>query len=221
MTADADQYEILVVDDTREILKFLSRMLEKRGYLVRTASHGSLALQSVASRLPDLILLDVEIPEMDGYEVCRRLKSDDRSRKVPVIFISGRHETIDKVKGFKSGGVDYITKPFESEELIARIETHLQLKKQTACLEQKMRECIKELTVVKEAAGIAKSQYLSKMSHELPTHLNPVVGYARILKKQNILASDQKEDLQNVCESCAKLIALFSDIKKRIYPDEN
>jgi PleD family two-component response regulator len=150
-----DRYEILVVDDTPHQLRLLKIMLEKRGYLVRAISNGPFALQSVAARLPDLILLDVKMPEMDGYEVCRRLKLDDRSRNVPVIFISAFGETLDKVKGFKAGGVDYITKPIESEEeAVGRVKTHLTLRLLQQEMEKKNSELQKALDEIKTLRGI-------------------------------------------------------------------
>jgi signal transduction histidine kinase len=132
--------EIVVVDDSLTNLQFLTNLFEGYGYCVRPASNGLLALETVAARLPDLILLDVKMPGMDGYEVCRRIKSDEHSRKVPVIFISALGETTDKVEGFKAGGVDYITKPFEREEVLARVGTHLRLGELTEHLERKVAE---------------------------------------------------------------------------------
>jgi len=120
--------EILIVDDSRESLRLLADILGSRGYRVRPASSGRLALKSIAVRLPDLILLDVKMPAMDGYDVCRCLKSDEKSRDVPVIFISALYETEAKVKGFEAGCVDFITKPFQSEEVLARVHTHLTLR---------------------------------------------------------------------------------------------
>ena len=126
-----DQQEILVVEDTPASLQLLTNILTKQGYRVRPASGGGLALQSVAARLPDLILLDVKMPGMDGYQVCQRLKADEHSRHVPVIFISASSETSEKVKGFNAGGVDYVTKPVEPEEVLARVRTHLRLRELT------------------------------------------------------------------------------------------
>ena len=122
------QQEILVVEDTQASLRLLADILTKQGYRVRPASDGSLALKSVAVKAPDLILLDVNMPGMDGYEVCRRLKADEQSRRVPIIFISAHSETEQKVKGFDAGGVDYITKPFQPEEVLARVRTQLRLR---------------------------------------------------------------------------------------------
>ena len=122
------QQEILVVEDTQASLQLLADILTKQGFRVRPAFDGSFALKSVAAKLPDLILLDVKMPGMDGYEVCRRLKADEQSRRVPIIFISAFSEIDQKVKGFDAGGVDYITKPFEPEEVLARVRTQLRLR---------------------------------------------------------------------------------------------
>jgi PAS domain S-box-containing protein len=140
-----DQYEILIVDDTQESLQILNRILEEHGYRVRPATTGYFALKSVEAKLPDLILLDVRMPEMDGYEVCRRLKSDPRSRNIPVIFISAYTETANKVEGFKAGGVDYIAKPLELEEVLARVDIHLRLHELTERLEQQVDQRTRQL----------------------------------------------------------------------------
>lgn len=123
----SESSQILIVDDTPANLKLLSEILTRHNYQVRPASSGSLALKSVAIEKPDLILLDIKMPNMDGYEVCRRLKLDESSAKIPIIFISALDDTADKVKGFNAGGIDYITKPFQTEEILARIKTHLSL----------------------------------------------------------------------------------------------
>jgi PAS domain S-box-containing protein len=147
---NTEQYEILIVDDTPDSLELLRRMLKEIGYRVRPAANGRHALKSVAARLPDLILLDIKMPEMDGYEVCRRLKSNEQSRNVPVLFISAHGETAKKVEGFKAGGVDFITKPFEREEVLARVETHLRLGNLTERLEQEVNQRTAELTLANQ-----------------------------------------------------------------------
>ncbi len=118
---------ILIVDDTPANVLLLVRMLAERGYKPRPVSSGKLALQAARAEPPDLILLDIAMPEMNGYEVCEQLKADAALNDVPVIFISALSETIDKVKAFRVGGVDYVTKPFQFEEVYARVQTHLQL----------------------------------------------------------------------------------------------
>ena len=119
---------ILVVDDTAANLSLLAQLLLSRGYRVRVATNGKLALQSIRAARPDLILLDVMMPGLDGYEICTRLKADPLTREIPVIFLSALNEALDKVQAFAVGGADYITKPFEPVEVLARIEYQLKLK---------------------------------------------------------------------------------------------
>jgi PAS domain S-box-containing protein len=144
--ANHQKQDILVVDDNPASLQLLMDILNKAGYHARLASNGSIALRSVEYKPPDLILLDVKMPGMDGYEVCRRLKSNEKNNNIPVIFISGLSETTQKVQGFNAGGVDYIAKPFEPEEIVARVTLHLRLRELTERLEQKVEERTTELT---------------------------------------------------------------------------
>jgi len=138
---------ILVVDDTTANLQLLTNLLTEHGYTVYPASDGELAMEFVRTTLPDLVLLNTRMPVMDGFEVCRRLKEDERTRDVPVIFVSILEDERDKVRGFRAGAVDYITKPFQPEEVLARIQTHLQLRELSERLEQKVCERTEELTV--------------------------------------------------------------------------
>jgi diguanylate cyclase (GGDEF)-like protein len=138
---------ILIVDDTPENLTVLRQMLTAHGYRVRPAINGETALKTIQTSLPDLILLDIMMDGLDGFEVCRRLKSDASARDIPVIFISALNDTIDKVKAFQIGGVDYITKPFQEGEVLARVETHMllhhmhkQLKEQNVRLQHEITE---------------------------------------------------------------------------------
>ena len=119
---------ILIVDDTPENLTVLRQMLTEHGYRVRPALSGEIALKAVEADIPDLILLDIMMPGMDGFEVCEKLKSDASTHDIPVLFISALIETEDKLRGFKAGGVDYIIKPFHTAEVLARVETHLTLR---------------------------------------------------------------------------------------------
>jgi DNA-binding NtrC family response regulator len=119
--------DILIVDDDVPSLQTLSAMLLEQGYGVRRARDAQTALMIINNAPPDLILLDVRMPEMDGYELCQRLKANEESCDIPVLFLSALDETVDKIKGFKVGGVDYITKPFEVEEVLTRVQTHLNL----------------------------------------------------------------------------------------------
>jgi eukaryotic-like serine/threonine-protein kinase len=132
--------DVLVVDDNPINLDLLSGMLSERQYRVRVATNGRRALAAARSVPPDLVMLDINMPEMDGYEVCRQLKADESTRDVPVIFISALDEAMDKVKAFESGGADYVTKPFQFEEVLARIENQLKLSRLQRDLERKNAE---------------------------------------------------------------------------------
>jgi diguanylate cyclase (GGDEF)-like protein len=118
---------ILIVDDTLENLKILFQVLTKQGYEVRAVKNGTMALQAAQTMPPDLILLDIKMPDVDGYEICRRLKTDRLTCDIPVIFISALNEALDKLKAFKAGGADYITKPFQWEEVVIRVQNQLAL----------------------------------------------------------------------------------------------
>ncbi|EAW33735.1 EAL domain-containing protein [Lyngbya sp. PCC 8106] len=118
--------DILVADDTLESLRLISNALSNRGYDVRSVTNGTLAIASARAAPPDLILLDIKMPDLSGYEVCQQLKQDSLTREIPVIFISALHEPFDKVEAFRVGGVDYITKPFQIEEMLVRIQSQLE-----------------------------------------------------------------------------------------------
>jgi DNA-binding response OmpR family regulator len=139
---------ILVVDDATPNLRFLTSLLTEHGYTVFPASDGELALEFARTSPPDLILLDIRMPGMDGFEVCRRLKEERRTEGIPIIFISILEDEDDKVKGFRAGAVDYVTKPFQPEEVLARIGIHLRLKGLTENLEQTVTARTAELYAV-------------------------------------------------------------------------
>lgn len=149
---------ILLVDDTPENLRLLIKMLPRQMYTVHPATSGELALNFVKSTLPDLILLDVMMPGMDGYEVCRRLKQDDRTRDIPVIFLSAADQVVDKAKAFSRGGVDYITKPFEPVEALMRIQAHLSLRDEQKRLERRIEERTARLAELSEQLQHQKAE---------------------------------------------------------------
>lgn len=158
---------ILIVDDLPDNLHLLSKILTRQGYEIQAVSQGQMALAAVQVKIPDLILLDICMPEMDGYEVCQRLKQDPRTQDIPIIFISALDELGDKVKAFKTGGVDYITKPFQIAEVVVRVKTHMtlrqlqqQLQQQNALLQQEVRD-----RLVAESALQAANQELQRLAH--------------------------------------------------------
>ncbi len=150
--------DILVVDDTPDNLRLLASMLTEQGYKVRKAINGQLALMAAQSAPPDLILLDINMPDMDGYEVCERLKRDVQTLDIPVIFISALDDVLDKVKAFNVGGVDYVTKPFQLQEVLARMDNQLtvrrlqrHLQEQNLQLKQLLRDRIRAQESLRQA----------------------------------------------------------------------
>jgi two-component system sensor histidine kinase/response regulator len=141
-------------------------MLVRRGYKVRAVTSGTRALEAVQANLPDVILLDIMMPEMNGYEVCERLKSDEQTGDIPIIFISALDATEDKVNAFAAGGVDYVTKPFQPAEVIARVETHLTLRNLQKSLQQEIAEL---------------DAFATTVAHDLKNPLNTISGYAAVL----------------------------------------
>ena len=181
----------MIVDDTPANLDLLRSMLAAPGYRVTVFPSGVSALAAATLRPPDLILLDILMPEMDGYETCRRLKESEALREIPVMFISALSETLDKVKAFSMGGVDYLTKPFQEEEVLARVRTHLQirdlqksLKMQNEYLEQRVAERTLELEKANKRlldVDRLKSDFFRMISHELRTPATGVLGMAELL----------------------------------------
>lgn len=152
--------DILIVDDTPTNLRLITEMLRERGFKTRPVLSGELALQAAKISPPDLILLDINMPELDGYAVSERLKADARMREVPVIFLSARDETIDKVRAFRAGGVDYISKPFQIEEVEARVNVHLRLKS----LRQESEERSQQLEAALKALQAAQNSLRAELS---------------------------------------------------------
>jgi len=150
---DKSEAKILIVDDNPENLRLLTGILKEKGYIVRQLRDGKMVMPSALSTPPDLILLDILMPKTDGYETCRQLKAEEQTRDIPVIFISALDKADSKVKAFSAGGVDYITKPFQEEEVLARVRTHLALRNMQTRLEEKnfqLREEIDERKRVEE-----------------------------------------------------------------------
>ncbi len=149
----AEGGNILIVDDTPENLSVLRQILTREGHRVRPALSGEIALKTVQAELPDLILLDILMPGMDGYQVCQRLKASESTRDIPIIFISALNDIDDKMKAFSAGCVDYISKPFQSEEILARVHTHLALRRQQEVLALQNRQLQEKNALISEQAA--------------------------------------------------------------------
>ena len=175
---------ILVVDDTPANLTLLANMFKEKGCRIRPVPNGKLALKVVENEPPDLILLDINMPDMDGYEVCRRLKADKRFSDIPVIFISSLSETFDKVKAFTSGGVDYITKPFHYEEVEARVETHLKLHRYQRYLQELVKEKVKEISDSQMSTIFALSKLAESRDNDTGQHLERVQTFCHLLAEK-------------------------------------
>lgn len=184
----AHKADILIVDDTIANLQLLSNILTKVGYKVRPATNGKLALQAVKQKLPDIILLDIKMPEMDGYEVCKVLKTDPLTKDIPILFISALSDAADKVQAFTLGGVDYITKPFQFEEVKARVATHLQLKDYQNHLKDKIDEGLTEIRALNQEIIDTQREVLTTIgeicetrSRETGQHVKRVAEYSYLL----------------------------------------
>ncbi len=203
--------KILVVDDTPANLDLLHNILNQANYQVRALPDGKMALYAVMADPPDLVLLDIKMPNMDGYEICTRLKADERTRDIPIIFISALYEPTDKIKAFAVGGIDYITKPFQSEEVLVRVKTHLNLRASQQQLIEANTQ-IRESMLQAQAANRAKSTFLANMSHELRTPLNAVLGYAQILTKEPDLKEEHRHMIDIISRSGDHLLGLLNDV---------
>jgi signal transduction histidine kinase len=187
--AELRKKNILVVDDTPENLRLLARILAGQGYRVRPAPNGEQALATIQKELPDLILLDIMMPEMDGYELCRRLKANEQTRDIPIIFISALDEIFDKVAAFSSGGVDYITKPFQIEEVLARVRTHLNL--------EEMRQMLQAQNQQLQAQNRELDAFVHTVAHDLKS---PLTKISTSLHLVQVYASDLDEQMQNLIQ---------------------
>lgn len=208
--------EILVVEDTPASLKLLSDLLGNAGYLVRQAPDGELALWSAGARPPELVLLDVNMPGIDGFEVCRRLKADPVLCDIPVIFLSAQYEMDDKVRGFQCGAVDFIGKPYQTEEVLARVQAHIRL----ARTQKALKETLEELRNAR--AEVARNERMAAMgalvagvAHELNTPLGNSVLIASTLEDRarafgaQIGAGVRRSDLENFAADTAKAAGLL------------
>ncbi|MBU0935226.1 MAG: response regulator [Spirochaetes bacterium] len=190
-----EPYTILAVDDIPENLHLLQQILSAEGYLVRAAPSGERALYFARTAHPDLILLDLRMPVMDGYEVCRQLKAEERTREIPVLFISALNETADIVRGFELGGVDYIAKPFRTEEVLARVRTHLTLRR----LQLHMESVVRCRTTELEAAVQRQEVLLREIHHRTRNNMTVMMNLIE-MQLQKTRDPATMEDLRTLQE---------------------
>lgn len=162
---------ILIVDDQPAALKLLTDILTAEDFSVRPFAHGELALRSIKAEIPDLVLLDIRMPTLSGFDVCRQIKESISLKEIPVIFISAASEMDDKVTAFQLGGVDYITKPFQREEVVARVKTHVALSQTVRELQRLGESLRKSEESLKMAQSIAHLGALGVGYQERPSHL--------------------------------------------------
>jgi two-component system, sensor histidine kinase len=200
---EADKYKILVVDDSQLSIEQIFELLRKSGYLMDSAGNGQSALEKLDKEEFDLVLLDVMMPLMDGYEVCRIIKNNPRTAGIPVIFITAKNDNEHIVKGFEAGAVDYVTKPFHKGELIMRVKTHVELVRSK-----------KELEIARDMAqgsSRTKSEFLANMSHEIRTPLYGITGMIDLLRMTQLTAK-QREYTDIMMLSAGTLLTLINDI---------
>ncbi len=198
--------DILVVDDTPANLRLLERLLSRAGFQIRPAADGPSALAAATASPPDLILLDVDMPEMNGYEVCRALKAEPLLAAIPVLFLSALGQTEDKLAAFEAGGVDYITKPFHLEELRARISTHLELRQLRKELEWRNAELDERNRRLGELENL-RHDLVHMVAHDMRSPLMGVSGYLELLElDQQTLAGEHREFVARALESARALV---------------
>jgi two-component sensor histidine kinase len=213
---------ILIVDDTPENLTMLTQMLTKQGYQVAPAIDGRIALNAVRKAAPDLILLDIMMPGIDGYEVCRQLKADKQTRDIPVIFLSALGEAMNKVKAFSVGGVDYITKPFQVQEVLARVYTHLALRnvqKRLQTQNTQLQQEIAERKIIEVRLKTALSErevLLQEIQHRTEASLNVICSMLKL--QASMVTEEQTVQLFTDLETRIRVMAL---VHQKLYQTEN
>lgn len=238
--------EILIVDDIPSNLNFISDILYNEGFRIVVATNGRDAIDTARSKVPDLILLDIAMPVIDGYDVCKILKADPITSDIPIIFLTAKVEYEDIVKGFDAGAVDFVPKPFNTTELISRVSTHIELKRKTEELKQinqfleekvaertaqleesnrnlkkanqKLSNAYEELTKLDKA----KNDFIRHINHELRTPLQGIHGFVHILNE--IVSSPEEKDYLNSINSLvdrlvklSELSLLFTELKTNNY----
>ena len=205
-TTCQDVASILMVDDNPVNLQVLNSMLKQSGWRPRPVTSGQLGLQAARNEPPDLVLLDVNMPEMNGYEVCEQLKADTRLAGIPVIFVSALGETMDKVRGFAVGGVDYITKPFQLDEVRARVTAHLELRRQR-------RELQASYDKLRESERLRDS-LVHIIVHDLRSPLTAISAYLQLFGQEakEKLGAETQEDIASAMHATRNMVRMINGI---------
>jgi two-component system, sensor histidine kinase and response regulator len=181
---------ILVVDDCKTNIQVVGSLLSDAGYEIMPATSGSEALARLQVQVPDLILLDLMMPEMDGLEVCRRLKNDPITQEIPVIFLTASNEMTNLVEAFDSGAVDYVTKPFNTAELMARVKTHLELKQ--------TREALVSYSNRLRELNLEKNEFMGIAAHDLRNPLNNIMGCLEVFSSPDPISEPARANLMEI-----------------------
>lgn len=198
--------KIFIVDDIMKNLQVIGGILMEESFDIAMATNGIQALNMVKNIMPDLILLDVMMPDMNGYQVCEKLKSDPEVAHIPVIFLTAKSDTEDIIQGFKIGGVDYITKPFKKEELLVRIKTHIDLKFATDTIKKQNQE----LTKLNEE----KNEFLGIAAHDLKNPLSAIMGLSELMLRDDMEfdIEEMKEYTTDINTSAVQMFRLVTDL---------
>jgi signal transduction histidine kinase len=213
---------VLIIDDSLVNLIFLQGILKKHSFNVLSANNGKRGLELAQETLPDIILLDIIMPGWDGYETCRRFKQDNNLSSIPILFLSALGELESKVKALQVGGVDYVGKPFQEPELLARIETHLELAHLRKNLECEVANQTKKIKLLFDAlqlsyeraqqTSILKTEFLRKISHEFLTPMNIVVGMSEILIEDTELTTEQQHYTKTIIKASKQLNHILTNM---------
>ncbi len=195
---------VLVVDDNPTNIDVLFDYLADLGYEVLVAEDGLSAIERIHFAKPDIILLDIMMPHLDGYGTCERLKADPETAGIPIIFMTALDSIGDKVKGFRAGAVDYITKPFQNEEVSARVDTHLTLRRMGEALRQRN----EQLSIQNDSLDT----YARTVAHDLKNPLNLIINFARLIEEESVLSGHSLQDLRMIIKSGERMNHIIHDL---------